>query len=131
MKRLNIEATVVLNTMVGMLEDFYVRIDNSDGAYTPVYVALFNKSLGKRVISVGHYQSVDGEIIADPEMRFFYDEVNNLFYPIYYRQDCLGVKQDSVKLVGGKIISVNKIIQEEHARFANTWLMKIKLQQNL
>ena len=131
MKKLNIVATAVLNTMVGMIEDFCVRIDNSDGVYTPVYVALFNKSLGKRVISVGHYKSVDGEIIADPEMRFYYNEVENIFYPIYYRQDCLGVKQESAKLIGGEIIRVNKMIQEEHTRFANTWLKNIKEQQHL
>lgn len=131
MKNLNIEATAVLNTMLGMLEDCFVRIDNSDGVYLPVYFALFNKSLGKRVVSVGHYKCVDGEIIADPEMRFFYNEVDNLFYPIYYRQDCLGIKQDSVKLVGGEITSVNKIMHEEHVRFANAWIKKIKDQQHL
>ena len=73
MKKLNIEATAVFYKMVGMLEDFCVRIDNSDGKYMPVYVALYNKSLGKKIISVGHYKSVEGEIIADPEMRFFYN----------------------------------------------------------
>jgi len=131
MKKLNIEATAVFYKMVGMLEDFCVRIDNSDGKYMPVYVALYNKSLGKKIISVGHYKSVEGEIIADPEMRFFYNEVDNLFYPVYYRQDCLGIKQDSVKLVGGEIISVNKMMQEEHTRFANTWIKNIKEQQHL
>lgn len=131
MKKLNIEATAVLTTMVGMIEDFCVRIDNSEGAYMPVYVALFNKSFGKRIISVGHYQSVDGEIIADPEMRFYYNEVDNIFYPIYYRQDCLGIKQDSVKLVLGEIIHVNKMIQEDQTRFANAWLRNIKEQQHL
>jgi hypothetical protein len=131
MKKLNVEATAVFNEMIGMLEDFCVRIDNSNGKYMPVYVALYDKSLGKRIISIGHYKSIEGEIIADPEMRFFYNEVDNSFYPIYYRQDCLGIKQDSVKLVHDKIISVNKMMQEEHTRFANTWIKNIKEQQHL
>jgi hypothetical protein len=43
----------------------------------------------------------------------------------------LGVKQGSAKLIGGEIIRVNKMIQEEHTRFANQWLKNIKEQQHL
>lgn len=92
MKPLSVEATNILNKMVGMMEDFCVRIDNSEGDYMPVYVALFNKIYGNRIIRVGHYKSIDGYIIADPEMRFIFDETEGIYYPSYFRQDCLGVE---------------------------------------
>jgi len=131
MKALSIESTIVLNQMTGMMEDFCARIDNSKGQFMPVYVALFNKYLGNRIISVGHYKSIDGEIIANPEMRFMFDEEDNQYYPIYYRQDCLDVIQESVKTVGGEVRQVRKSLQEEHAKFADIWLRNIKKQQNL
>ena len=131
MKQLSVEATNVLNKMVGMMEDFCVRIDNSEGDYMPVYVSLFNKSLGKRVISVGHFMSVDGQILCDPQMMFIYDETEGVYFPSYYRQDCLGVEQNSIKIVHGEIKSVNKFLQAEHTDFANQWLRNIKDQQNL
>jgi hypothetical protein len=73
MKQLSVEATGILNKMVGMMEDFCFRVENSEGSYIPVYVDLFN-IFGNRIIRVGHYTSVGGDIIADPEMRFIYNE---------------------------------------------------------
>lgn len=131
MKQLSVEATYTLNKMVGMMEDFCVCIDNSKGSFMPVYVALYNKSLGNRIIRVGHYTSVDGDIIADPEMRFIYDETEDIYYPSYYRQDSLGVEQESVRIVRGEIKTVNKFLQAEHNDFANQWFRNIKIQQNL
>jgi len=131
MKALSIEATIVLNQMAGMMEDFCVRIDNSEGDYMPVYVSLFNKYLGNRIISVGHYKSSNGEIIANLEMRFLFNEEDNQYYPIYYRQDCLDVIQESVKTVSGEVRKVNKSLQEEHTKFADIWLRNIQIQQNL
>jgi len=131
MKQLSVEATIVLKKMVGMLEDFCVRIDNSDGQYIPVYVSLFNESLGNRIISVGHFKSEDGVILCDPQMMFLYDETEGTYYPSYYRQDCLGVEQESIKTVGGEIKSVNKLLQLEHTHFADKWLKNIKYQQKL
>lgn len=96
-KSLSIESTNILNQMVGMMEDFCVRIDNSDGKFSPVYVALFNKNLGNRIISMGHYKSVNGEIVADPEVRFIFDDAEGVYYPSYYRQDCLNIEQESIK----------------------------------
>ena len=131
MKTLSVEATNILNKMVWMMEDFCVRIDNSEGDYLPVYVALFNKSFGNRIIRVGHYTSIDGDIIADPEMRFIYNEIEDIYYPSYYRQDCLEVEQESLKIVRGEITTINRLQQESHTNFANMWLKNIKNQQNL
>ena len=131
MKALSIEATIVLNQMTGMMEDSYVKIDNSDGNFMPVYVALYRKSLGNRIIRVGHFTRIDGDIIADPEMRFLYDETEDIYYTFYYRQDCLGVEQESVKIVRSEITRVNRLLQESHTNFANQWIRNIKNQQNL
>ena len=53
MKSLSVESTNILNNLVGMMEDFCVRVDNSEGQYIPVYVAMYNKNFGKRIISIG------------------------------------------------------------------------------
>ena len=131
MKQLSVESTNILNQMVGMLEGFCVRIDNSNGQFMPVYVAQYHESLGNRIIRVGHYTSNEGNITSDPEMRFIYDEKEDIYYPSYYRQDCLEVEQESVKTVRGEIKTVNKFLQAEHTEFANQWLINIKHQQNL
>ena len=117
--------------MVSMMEDFCVWIDNSEGQFMPVYVAQCHKSLGNRIIRIGHYTSIEGDIIADPEMWFIYNEIEGIYFPSYYRQDCLDVEQESVKTVRGEIKMVDKFMQAEHTNFANQWLENIRYQQNL
>jgi len=61
-------------------------------------------------------------------MRFLYDLVSGIYYPMFNWQDCLEIEENSIKIEGGRIKSVDRERQTAHAQFANTWFKKIKQQ---
>lgn len=102
MKRLNAESNNTLNQMIGMMDGWGIKIDNSDGSYMPVFISTTYEDSGSTTIfTVGHYYSEEGDIIADPEMQFLFDESSGSFYPIYYRQDSLEIEHFSAKIDDG------------------------------
>ena len=80
---------------------------------------------------MGQYHSEKGDILADPEMQFLYDEGTGSYFPVYYRQDSIDIEQYSAKIDDGLILQVNKQLQAEHTEFAIQWLRNIKHQQEL
>lgn len=54
-------------------------------------------------------------------MRFLYDLVSGIYYPMFNWQDCLEIEENSIKIEGGRIKSVDRERQTAHAQFANTW----------
>ena len=131
MKQLSVKSTNILNQIVGMMNGWGIKIDNTDGEFMPVFISTTYEDDRSKIFTVGHYQSEDGNILANPEMQFLFDEYTGSFYPIYYRQDSLEIENYSVKIDDGLILGVNKPLQAEHVEFANNWLANIKLQQNL
>ena len=117
--------------MVGMMNGWCIKIDNTDGEFMPVFISTTYEDDRSKIFTVGHYHSEEGDILADPEMQFLYDECSGLFYPIYYRQDNLEIENYSVKIEEGLILGINKPLQAEHTDFANQWLENIRYQQNL
>lgn len=131
MKQVNAEATSTLNQMIGMMDGWAIKIDNSNNAFMPVFISTTYEDSCSKIFTVGQYYSEEVDIIAEPEMQFLYDESAGSYYPIYYRQDSLEIENFSAKIDDGFIINVNKLLQAEHVEFANGWLRKIKKQQNL
>lgn len=131
MKQLDTESTNTFNLIIGMLNGWCIKIDNSEGSYPPVFISLKYEDSDSRIFVVGHYFSEEGEIKAEPEMHFLYDVRVGSIFPIYYRQDSLDVEQTSVIVEDGLILKVNKALQVDHTDFANHWLLNIKNQQNL
>jgi hypothetical protein len=131
MKQLNIESTKTMNKLVGMLEDGYVKIDNTDGAFMSVNVEVIFEDEKFKVISLAHYFLQNGDLMADPEMCFLYNKIQGVYFPIYFKQDNIGVEEESVEIRDGEILRVNLSMQSEHSRFANLWLRNIKHQQCL
>ncbi len=131
MKQLNGDSTNILNQMVGMMSGWCIKIDNTSGELMPVFISLTYEDDRSKIFTVGHYYSEEGDIIAEPEMQFLFDEGTQSFYPIYYRQDSLEIENYSVRIDDGLILGVNKSMQAEHTEFANSWLTNIKQQQNL
>jgi len=131
MKQLNIESTKILNKMVGMLEEGCVKIDNTDGVFMSVSVEVIFEDDKYKVISLAHYFLQNGDLMADPEMCFLFSKTHGVYFPIYYKQDTMGVEEESVEIRDGEILGVNILMQKEHTRFANMWLKNIKNQQNL
>ena len=131
MKQLNAESTNTINQMIGMMNGRCVKIDNSDGEFMPVFISTTYEDDRSKILTVGHYHSEKGDIIADPEMQFLFDTVTGSYFPLYYRQDALEIENYSVKIEDGLIFGVKKSLQAEHTEFANQWLNNIKLQQEL
>jgi len=131
MKRLNADSINILNQLIGMMNGWCAKIDLSEGSYMPVFISTTYEDDRSKVFVVGHYCSVVGEILANPEMKFLFDVGTGSFYPIYYRQDSLEIENYSVKIDDGLILGVNKPLQAEHTEFANHWLRNIRYQQNL
>jgi len=131
MKTLNKKSTEILNKMISMQEDGYVKIDNTDSSFMPVSVeVIFENELYKQ-ISLAHYYEQESDLLADPEMVIIYVKASGLFIPSYFKQDNLGVEQESVIMNLGEIRGVRTKMQADHSSFANMWLKNIKHQQNL
>ena len=131
MKTLNTTATITLNKLVSMIESNSIKIDNSDGTFMPVSVEeIFNNEKYK-VFSVAHYYEQNGELLADPEMVFIYHRVLKAYMPCYFKQENIGIEQNSVIFENGEIMGIRTKMQADHTEFANMWLRNIKNQQNL
>ena len=131
MKQLNLESTKTMNKLVGLIQDGYVKIDNTDGAFMSVHVEVIHEDEKSKIISLAHYFLQNGDLLADPEMCFLFSKTESDYFPIYYKQDTMGVEEESVELEDGEITRLNIVLQQEHTRFANMWLRNIKYQQRL
>lgn len=131
MKQLSKESTKTLNKLVGMVEDGYIKVDNTDGVFMSVNVEVIFDDDKYKIVSLAHYYLQNGDLMADPEVCFLLDKGHGMYYPISYKQDSIGVEEESVEMVNSEIKKVNLSLQLEHTRFANMWLKNIKRQQNL
>lgn len=131
MKALNKTATATLNKMLSLLENGYVKIDNTNASFMPVSVEIIFESEKYKQISIAHYYEQEGDLMADPEMVFIYSKALDEFYASYFKQDNLGIEEDSIIMEHGEIKGYRAKMQADHATFANMWLKNIKHQQNL
>lgn len=131
MKQLNLVSTKTMNKLVGMVNDGYVKVDNTDGAFMSVSMEVIFEDDKYKIISLAHYFLQCGDLMADPEMCFLFNKIQGIYFPIYYKQDTMGVEEESVEMENGEINGANLTLQKEHARFANMWLRNIKYQQSL
>ena len=131
MKTLNKQSTQTMNKMVSMMEEGYIKIDNTGGSFMPVSVEQIFENDNYRIFSVAHYYEQNGDLMADPEMCFLMDIKSSKYLPSYFKQDNIGVEQESIIMERGEIIEYKAKLQAEHAEFANMWLSNIKNQQNI
>lgn len=86
--------------------------------------------------SLCHYYKLNGDLMRDPEMVFIVvdsrkDEKDIKavhIYPQLYRQDSLGLYEESIRMENGMIKSFIKTWQADHCAFANRWLRNIQMQ---
>jgi hypothetical protein len=138
MKHLTGEAQKVMEFLVEGLEYGGKRkkIDNSNGTFMPVHVEFinrFNDGIVGDVFSVAHYYEQNGDMMRDPDVEFLRN--NGKFYPIYFRQDGAGGKDQEVLVFDidtGHVNGYRKKLQADITRFCNTlWMPNIKEQQRL
>ena len=130
MKKLNVTATATLNKMISLMVDGYIKIDRTGGSFMPVSAEIIFENHKYRIISVAHYYEQNGDLMADPEMCFIYIKADGAFLPSYFKQDNIGIEQESILIEDGKIKGYRLKLQSDHTFFANHWLSSIKQQQN-
>ena len=131
MKTLNAQATATLNKLLSMLENGYVKIDNTNGSFMPVSVEEISNNEHYMILSVAHYFEQNGDLLADPEMQFIHNKDLNVYIPFYFKQDNIGLEEESIIIENGEIKGYKIKMQVDHTAFANLWLSNIKQQQNL
>ena len=108
----------------------HCRIENNP-AFMPVCVERISETAFGPIFSVVHYYEQNGDLMRDPEMTFL-RLPDGRYSPLSYRQDGLGLYQESVIL--GENGNPEKFIpamQRDHALFAGQWMQNIKDQQGL
>lgn len=88
------------------------------------------------IYSLCHYYKQNGDLMRDPEMIFIVvdnrrDEKDMKavhIYPQLYRQDSLGLYEESIRIDNGLIKSFIKTWLDGHCAFANQWLRNIQVQ---
>jgi hypothetical protein len=96
-----------------------------------VHVEVIHEDENSKIISLAHYFLQNGDLMADPEMCFLFEKTQGIYFPTYYKQDSIGVEEESVEMEDGKIARLNLTLQHEYTRFANMWLKNIRHQQDL
>ncbi len=129
MKCLNDKAKAVFFALTegledpGVSENSHRKVDNAPG-FMPVHV----ERIGEWDYSIAHYGELNGDRMRDPEMVFHVDHKN--VYPIYWRNDYVGMEQFSAVLKAD-LWEVKPKQQADHARFADSWMRNIREQQNI
>lgn len=134
MKHLNKKSKKIMDKLIDGLtvENSHKKIDNTNGVFMPVVVELLDSDcpLGT-VFSVTHYYEQNGDAMRDPDMEFVKAKDEN-YYPIYYRQDGLGIEQEVLIWNDkGEIAQYRPKLMIELARFGNIWMKNIEAQQKI
>lgn len=136
MKPVNQEGCKVLDRLTEGLtpENAHKRIDNNgpgSGIMAVVVERIGECNLGPK-FSVSHYYEQNGDLMRDPEMVFFKSLADGKYYPVMFRQDSLGICQESAVFDENDVwIGVRHRQQADHATFAGTWMKNIKYQQRM
>lgn len=137
--KLNDESTTVFKSIIAQLEKEsknYCKIDNSNGAFMPVYVEyLYDEDLngdipGGKLYSIAHYYNCNGDRMRDPDVEFIFDGKN--VYPTYFMQDGIFTVREEVFRYNDKDELEYKADKgRDITEFCNMWMMNIKEQQDL
>lgn len=115
----------------------HVKIENDP--YMPLTIELIGEPVDTPFgiglqYSLCHYYKQFGDLVQDPEMCFLLiDNRENDFdnwekvdvIPYMYQNGNLGIYQESIEFIDGKIEVINQKQQVEHRYFAGHWLRNI------
>jgi len=137
MKKLDERAKKVFVKIYSLLnEEGYVKINNSDGGFMPLCVekvgTVIMNDIEFEKISLAHYYEQNGDLMADPEMIFLYNnKLQDFIYPVYFKKDSFEMDEDCLIMDGKTVKEYRVNRQNQHNRFANIWLKNLKWQQDL
>ena len=134
MKTLSQQAASILREMCKDIAIHASKTINNSGVYMAAHVEVIGALAdGRRLISVAHYGKQNGDMMRDPEMIFIEMISGDAIYytPYYFRNDYMGIEENSVDIEGGAIKTFKPKLQADHAKFASQWMRNIKDQQGL
>jgi hypothetical protein len=135
MTPLNIESTEVFIKLIGLADqsEGYVKIKNNDDFMPVVFERLESFLFGYHKAisySLAHYGTLNGDLMADPEMTFIFLPDLQKVYPSSFTNHYAGTYRESLFWDNDKWM-INKNEQADEALFADDWMMNIKRQQKL
>lgn len=142
MKSLNKNATIVFGKLMDSLKgDQHRKIHNEP--FMPLTIERGGKDITTpwglaNLYSLCHYYEQNGDLMADPEMCFVvvderedefltdWDKLN--IVPYLFKQDSLGIYEESIFIENKALTKYHSIKQKGHTEFADTWLLNIQQQ---
>ena len=100
----------------------YIRLEAGEGM-EPLVI----ERIGGGRISMAHYYEQMGDLMADPDMEFVFEQAKQELRPRTFQQDNMGVYQTVEREDG----SVNFLKENELSRFTETWLKNLHDQEYL
>jgi hypothetical protein len=128
MRTINIKATRIFEEIIKLNLS---KIDNSNGCFIPLHVEMEDETEIAEFYSFAHYYEQNGDLMADPIMKFYRLKKTGQIFPFYYSLDGLGIYQTSIIFENYKPVRYCRKTQKDQAVFANQWLYNIKLQQSI
>lgn len=128
MRAINAHAHRVLESLIAGLPSGQVGAAHRIDAKPGVYMAVSVERIAPDLYSVCHYGEQNGDLMRDPEM-LFWQGPDRRFYPVYFRNDYLGVEREAVEFEHGRPVRVRRREQADEAVFAGTWMRNIAEQQ--
>ena len=132
MKHLNKKSTYIFLKLIAKLsrED---SIKMGSEGFMPLTLAFLQNvktdSGEGKLYSLSHTYVQNGGLMRDPEMCFIVvpdpNGFGTLIFPQNYRQDDMGIYEESVYISNGRITGSIALWQQGHCSFANMWLRNI------
>lgn len=119
----------ILELAAPLQAGFHIRIENEPWTALVIEDTRERGPNGLPAISVAHYGEQNGDLMRDPEMIFEAEESDdelNLI-PFYWRNDYVGIEQDSGFTEDGRTL-LNAKLKREHISFARTWDANLRAQ---
>jgi hypothetical protein len=138
MKTLNQNSNRIFCALIDKMQGKeHLKIMNEP--YMPLSVEHIGDAYGgeAQLYSLAHYYTQNGDLMADPEMCFIVAdhreaEINAMeqvkIAPYLFKQDNLGIYEESISLVENEPTIIKREVQADHAAFADEWLTIIELQ---
>lgn len=140
MKALNKNSKKFFLSLLDNMKGRYRKIEQE--GFMPLTVEILEDNISTpfgtaRTVMLLHHYVQNGDLMRDPEMVFLVidgrsteNQDCNLvdIMPQSYRQDNLGIYQESIVVKGGTHWFIRSSLYDELVSFANVWLLNIKMQ---
>lgn len=134
MNALNKKASAIFLKLIELLEKSdkdHMKLDSGSGYMPLSFEKLGEVNICNRQainIAMAHYFKMNGDLVPDPDMTFFYFPETKQVFPATF-QNQLYYKESMYW--NGKTWMFNDKEQKDQADFANKWLNNIKIQQGI